>query len=154
MFSIIGLFFLKDNAASFRSVILILFILNLYIISCWWDWFFGGSFGARAFVQHFSYLSIPLAALFSFVFENKRKTNIAQINRLILIIVFSFGIGLNLFQTYQYVNYIIHFNGMSKETYWLVFGKAKLNEWEQGEFWRTLRNPDYDKLMTGEDRDQ
>jgi hypothetical protein len=43
---------------------------------------------------------------------------------------------------------------MSKETYWLVFGKSKLNEFEQNEFWRTLKNPDYDKLRTGEDRDQ
>lgn len=150
----IGFFFLKDKLKPFKIILLLITIINIYIISCWWDWFFGGSFGARAFVQHFSYLSIPLAAFVSFIFESSKKLIFSPLLKLTVIIIITFGISLNLFQTYQYVNFIIHFNGMSKETYWLVFGKSKLNEFEQNEFWRTLKNPDYDKLRTGEDRDQ
>jgi hypothetical protein len=154
LFSFIGLFFMKERTRSFRATILVLFILTLYIISCWWDWFFGGCYGARAFVQHFSYLSIPLASFFSFFFEGNLKSNLIKLSKLLIVIIFSCGISLNLFQTYQYVNYIIHFNGMSKGTYWLIFRKAKLNELEQSQFWNSLKNPDYNKLKTGEDRDQ
>ena len=35
----------------------------IYIDSAWWSWWFGGSFGMRAFIELSSILSLPLAAL-------------------------------------------------------------------------------------------
>ncbi len=150
----VGFFFMRDRLKPLRGLLIFISVLNLYIVSCWWDWFFGGSFGARAFVQHFAYLSIPLAAIIAFVFEEWQLPDWNKLARLLATIVFTLGIGLNLFQTYQYVNGIIHFHSMSRATYWLVFGKAKLNEQQQAEFWGTLYLPDYDKLRSGENRDQ
>jgi len=150
----IGFFFMKDKLKEIRSVLVIITLLNLYMISCWWDWFFGGCFAARGFVQHLAYLSIPLAALISFVFERWQKQYLNTLLKLITIIVIAIGISLNLLQTYQYNNNIIHFNAMTKKTYWLVFGKTKLNEREQGEFWGSLKEVNYEKLRSGEDRDQ
>jgi hypothetical protein len=149
-----GFFLMRDTLKSIRTVLLALVLLNTYLVSCWWDWFFGGCFAARAFVQHFAYYSIPLASLIAFVFE-KSETKIwsGAAKLLTLLLIFS-GIALNLFQSMQYTNGLIHHNSMSKKTYWLVFGKYKLNEQEQSEFWNSLKEPDYEKLRSGENRDQ
>lgn len=150
----IGFFFMRDKLKGIRPVLLAMILLNIYLVSCWWDWFFGGCFAARAFVQHFAYLSIPIAALMAFVFEGSAsKIWSGTLKFLTTSVVFA-GIALNLFQSMQYTNGLIHHNSMSKKTYWLVFGKYKLNEQEQGEFWGSLKEPDYEKLRSGENRDQ
>jgi hypothetical protein len=129
-------------------------LLNLYLVSCWWDWFFGGCFGARAFVQHFAYLAIPLAILVARVYEGEKESNRTLLTRFAFTIIVSFGVSLNLFQTYQYNNNMIHFSSMTKKTYWLVFGKSALSEEQRGAWWGTLKEPDYEKLRSGEDRSQ
>lgn len=154
IFSLIGFWFMPKSLARLRNVFIFLFVLNLYVVSCWWDWFFGGCFAARSFVQHFSYLSFPLAALVAYVFEYENKTWVKSAVQFVCIIFFSLGISLNLFQTYQYNANLIHPFGMSKKTYWLVFGKYKLTDAQQGEFWGSLREPNYEKLRSGEDRNQ
>ena len=135
-------------------VIIVISLINLYVVSCWWDWFFGGCFAARAFVQHFAYLSIPMAVLLKKVFENEREHLYASLLKLVSVIVISLGISLNLFQTYQFNNGMIHYMAMTKKSYWLVFGKFKLTDREQGEWWSVLKEPDYEKLRSGKDRDQ
>jgi len=152
--SFIGFFFMNNKLKEMRAVLIVITLINLYMISCWWDWFFGGCFGARAFVQHFAYLSIPLAALVSFVLDTDKNISLKPLIQIVFVIIISLGISLNLLQTYQYNNGIIHFNSMSKKTYWLVFCKFKLNAHEQGEFWGSLKEPNYDKLRSGEDRNQ
>lgn len=150
----IGFFFMKGTIKEIRNVIIVITLINVYMISCWWDWFFGGSFGARAFVQHFAYLSLPLASFVAFIFERFEKKGWNHVLRLVTIIVVSLGMSINLMQTYQYSNNLIHYNSMTKKTYWLVFGKFKLSDKEQGEYWGSLKEPDYYKLRTGENRDQ
>jgi hypothetical protein len=153
-FAFIGFFFMRNQLKGIRVVLLVLILLNIYIVSCWWDWFFGGCFAARAFVQHFAYLSIPLASLMAFVFETSASKIWSGALKLFTLLLVFLGIALNLFQSMQYTNGLIHHNSMSKKTYWLVFGKYKLNEQEQGEFWGSLKEPDYEKLRSGENRDQ
>lgn len=152
--SIIGFCFMPKSMKQIRNGLILLFVLNLYLVSCWWDWFFGGCFAARSFVQHFSYLSIPLASLIAFMFELPSKTWIKPIIQFVLVVCILLGISLNLFQTYQYNANLIHPFAMSKKTYWFVFGRYNLKGNEQYEFWGGLKEPNYEKLRSGEDRDQ
>jgi hypothetical protein len=53
-----GLFYIRRKAWEYLVPILLFLPLNVYVISAWHSWFYGGSFGHRAFIE-----SIPLFAL-------------------------------------------------------------------------------------------
>jgi hypothetical protein len=150
----IGFFFMKKEMKLLRNCILVLTLLNIYVLSCWWDWFFGGGFGGRGFVQHYSYLSFPIAALVAFLLEKLDKVVLKNILALSFYVIIFSGICLNVGQSYQYVQGIIHFNSMTKKTYWHVFGKYKIYGVAERDYWQSLSAPNYDKLRSGEQRDQ
>jgi hypothetical protein len=57
-------------------------------------------------------------------------------------------------QNYQYLKGYIHAFGMTRESYWKIFGKYNLTDDEKNGLWGVWKVPDYDKLKSGEDRDQ
>lgn len=150
----IGFFFMKGEEKKLRPLLIILLISNIYILSCWWNWFFGGSFGARAFVQHLSWLAIPIAASCRFLMNPGNYRSFWQYGRYLFYAFVFCGIFLNLGQTYQYVNHMIHPTSMTKETYSLIFGKYYLNSNNKSAWWGTVKEADDQKLRSGEDRDQ
>jgi len=150
----IGFFFMKDEVKKLRPLILILLLVNLYMLSCWWDWFFGGGFGARAFCQHIAYLSLPIAAVCNYFINTEfTKKWMHHVKLLFFIIVFS-GISFSVGNTYQFIKLYIHYNSTTKESYWYVFGKYYLDGEHEGKWWGKIKEPNYDKLRSGEDRDQ
>jgi hypothetical protein len=149
-----GFFLMKGEEKKFRPVLVLITVIHLYMLSCWWDWFFGGGFGARGFCQHIAFLSIPVAACCKYFLDsNNFKKPFRFLQLFFFVFVFS-GLSLNMGQTYQANKNYIHFNSMTKKTYWLTFGKYYLNDEEMGGYWGSLDEPDYPKLKSGEDRDQ
>jgi hypothetical protein len=146
----IGFFFMKDAVKPLRFWILGLVLVNIYMISCWWDWHFGGSFGARGFTQHYSYLSFPLTALIAFVLDNEKTYKLRSVVQLLFLVIVFSGICLNIGQTYQCNNGMLHPDGMNKKTYGLVFRKFRLSPKETTKYWGSLTQPDYDKMKKGE----
>ena len=59
-----GLFYVKKKAPEFFVPILLFFPLNLYVISSWHCWWYGGAFGARAFVESLPVFAICLASFY------------------------------------------------------------------------------------------
>jgi hypothetical protein len=53
-----GLFYVRNGAREYLIPILLFLPLNIYVISSWHSWFYGGSFGHRAFIE-----SLPLFAI-------------------------------------------------------------------------------------------
>jgi hypothetical protein len=149
-----GFFFMKGNLKTLRNVIFIIIAINIYMLSCWWDWFFGGSFGARGFTHHTAFLAIPLGAFLSFILEGLKEYTWKPIVTFSLYAVLFLGICLNIGQTYQFVNNIIHYMSMTKKSYWHVLGRYKLYGKAEHDYWRSLKEPNYHKLFSGEDRDQ
>lgn len=88
------------------------FIIITYILSSWWSWYYGCSFGHRAYVEFYGILFIPFAL---FLNEVKKWTCFAVLSLCLL------AIPLNLIQSYQYSKYILHFIDMDKEKYWHIF---------------------------------
>lgn len=91
------------------------FVLITYVFSCWWMWYYGGSFSGRIYVEYIPLFMIPLGIMFSSLSSRWKKRGI-----------FALLLGLVLLcqiQTYQYRYYIIHWNQMNKEKYWNVFLK-------------------------------
>ncbi|MBU2649825.1 MAG: hypothetical protein KKA81_02725 [Bacteroidetes bacterium] len=122
LFAVIGLFFLRKYQPGILIPLILFLILNIYILSSWFQWYFGGSFGLRAYIDSYGILIIPLAALIQFFIQLKNRYLIP------FLIVFALIVAFNVFQTWQYYYGSIHWVNMNKESYWESFGKLKPTE--------------------------
>ena len=123
IFSVAGFIWVRKYASDLILPLVIFTILNIYIVLSWWSWWYGGSFGLRAFVEFEAPLAMCFAATLS-EFWKLKKYRIAGLATIFLLIVF------NLFQTFQYKRGILRWSGMTKETYWMIFGKINLSQEE------------------------
>jgi hypothetical protein len=107
-----GLFSLfKTDRTRFYSFFLF-FIPTVYILSSWWFWIYGDSFGMRIFIDFY-----PLFALMLGWFLASISKPIKQV----MIVLCLLCIPLNLLQIYQYHNMILSHDSMSKSRYWETF---------------------------------
>jgi hypothetical protein len=56
--------------------------INLYVIASWWNWWFGGGFGHRAFVESYAVLALPLSALFAAARSGAQRLTLALLSLL------------------------------------------------------------------------
>ncbi|MDD3877413.1 MAG: hypothetical protein PHT69_12395, partial [Bacteroidales bacterium] len=139
LIALIGIIFLKNKLSSYRWPVIIYIVLQIYIVSSWWDWWYGGCFGQRSMIESFALLAIPLAAFVNFIFK---KFSWQKLSLGIIIILL---LTLNIIQTFQYRYTIIHWDSMTKEAYWHVFLKLD----KPKDIDRYLVEPDYDKQRKG-----
>ncbi|WP_156039822.1 hypothetical protein [Aureispira sp. CCB-QB1] len=111
----VGLLVLLKKHKNLFGSLAIYIVINIYVVSCWWCWSYGGSFGMRALVEASVVLSIPLAALLQ---ELSKSPLISHF----LTIFITACLCLNMFQSYQYHHGIIHWSRMTQKSYWAVFG--------------------------------
>lgn len=150
-----GYFFLKKDVPISKWLFMCVSCITIYVYSCWWDWGFGGSFGARQFSQQFAFLALPIASVLDKAIYSNRKTLINGILYLMVLVFCISTIFLNLGQSYQYHNLMkIHVSGMSKEVYWNVFRKYQFSEQDQAEYFNKLNHPNVEKYMDGTGRDK
>ena len=102
----------KKNSFAFWTFIVFFFTIS-YVFSCWWMWWYGGSFSSRPFTEFLSLFGLLLAFSLSSL---KRKLFLCPIY-----LIIAFCIILCQIQTYQYRYFIIHWEKMDKEHYWKVF---------------------------------
>ena len=107
----------KRSKASLVSVLLFLVTL-IYIVSSWWNWYYGSSFGQRSFVDFYAIIALLLAILID-SFYDKRLMDV-----LLKVLIVSL-IGLNLFQSFQYKENIISSWDMTAKKYIATFGVSK-----------------------------
>jgi hypothetical protein len=99
-------------------------LITIYIFSSWWAWSYGFSWGMRPMIDSYSFLSFPMAAFFSFIFSKKKIYSWCMLTVITLLIM------LNLFQTWQYKNGLIHFDYMTRKAYFKGFFQTKTSlEW-------------------------
>ncbi len=148
---LIGIPYLKKSANNLFFFLCLFLVLNVYILSSWWDWGFGGSFGCRAIIQHYAFFAFALSS-FIFLLFSLFQTNVI-INRLIKILscgLFCFLIVLNYNMSWKYKYSMIHFNGMTKEAFFYILNKEKLNPHEQEILSKMYKIPDFENMLEGE----
>jgi hypothetical protein len=96
------------------------FVVLTYVLSSWWNWWYGGSFSSRVYVEYLPLFGILLAILLQEV--SKKIRNRVLVPVIIVMIV------LCQFQTYQYRYYVIHWEDMNKERYWNAFGSMEKDQ--------------------------
>ena len=131
--SFVSIPFIYKKHKDFLWPTIIFMILNIYVISSWWCWWYGGSYGSRVYIDSFVFFAIPLAYLIN-ISINKSKL----LKYVAFFIVFVL-IAHQSFQLLQYKNRAIHHDSMSKEAYWSSF----LNLHHSLDFYFLLRSPDY-----------
>lgn len=114
--------------------------LNIYVILSWWCWWYGGTYGHRAFIESYAILAIPLGALLTYGIYHRRK--VARVLTFTLAIVF---VAHSIFQTLQFHYNAIHYDAMSKKAYWDSFLKISPSP----QFISLLIYPDYEAAKKG-----
>ncbi len=114
LFSLLGFYVVWKKYRDAFWPIFLFFLLNVYILSSWWCWWYVG-YGMRTMVESSALLSIPLAASISYFLHHK-------FIRWFFIPLFALMLTLNFVQTHQYIKGIIPWDGMNWETYKIVFG--------------------------------
>ncbi len=121
IFSMVGFFFIFRKHRENLPAILSFFILDLWIISAWTAWWYGGgSFSSRSIIPAYVVLSIPLGYLLKEI-KGRKATSIALIAGAFLIL-------LNLFQSWQFEAGIIDKERMTRYYYMAVFGKINIDK--------------------------
>jgi hypothetical protein len=119
---IIGIYFMKKMyRPAFWSVFLF-FILNFYLIASWAAWWQGGSFGMRYFVESYAVMAIP------FGFFLKKMGEQKFLLKSLITLLAGFFLFLNIFQTWQFNNWILDGYAMTKDYYWKVFLKTRVSD--------------------------
>ena len=109
-----GILWLSKNR--FQGIgVLLFFVGVVYLLSSWWNWYYGPSFGQRPLVDFYS-ISAVLLALSVKQFLGSRQQYIALFLGVIFVL-------LNLFQTYQFQNGIISSWDMNWKKYQYSFLK-------------------------------
>lgn len=91
------------------------FLVLTYVLSSWHSWFYGCSYGLRAYIDYYILFFIP----FAIVVDRSKKHLKSIIVSLALI-----TIPINIIQTYQYKEFILHWDNMDEKKYWKVFLKT------------------------------
>jgi hypothetical protein len=123
-FSILGLIFLFKKNIYQAIVWLLFFLITNYVLSSWSFWTYGGCFGLRAYIEFYPLFMILLAL----------AINGLNFYKYIMLIIVPLCIFLNFIQMYQYQNYILHWDAMTKESYWRVF--LKTDNMYRGVLWQ------------------
>ena len=109
LFGLIPLF--RKNRFQFFSLLFLLMVVT-WVISSWWMWFYGGSFGQRSFIEFF-----PLFAFLIALLLHSAKKWL----KILLSLPLLFLLYLNLVQTYQKSENILPWDNVTKEIYWTIF---------------------------------
>lgn len=142
IFAFIGIPMLFKYLKSMALPIIVFVFLNTYIILSWWCWWYGGSYGGRAFIESFVLLAFPLGVFLTYILEKKLFIKIP------VIIVVSCSILLGSFHVMKYYYGSIHYDGMTKAAYFDSFWRFT----PRGKTWQLFKQPDYKKAASGEYR--
>ncbi len=122
-----------ERFAAYRSALIWYLPFNLFIVLSWYGWWYGGCFGNRALIPCLALAAFPIAYLF----------DSPKIMKLPLLAISGLFVLLNIFQTFQYQQRVMHMDAMTWRSYVYIFGKWKLSEEEKQHMQTLLDHPDY-----------
>ncbi len=116
LISFAGLFVLFRKNRFGAISFLLFFILLIYIISCWHQWYYGSSYGFRPMIEYYSLFAILLLL----ALQHLRKKWV----KILFILLCVAAIPVNQIQAYQYKYFILHWDRMDQFKYWKTFLKT------------------------------
>jgi hypothetical protein len=145
-FALVGLAMMFKKKEKIAIPISVTVVIYFYVATCWWDWWFGGSFGYRTMIDMLPLLAFGLAYFIQQMLKYKKVYKFSTLSFLFLLLAF------NLFQTRQAHEGLIHHDSMTKKAYFKILFKLQ-SQISRDEVKPFLKAPDYNKAKKGE-RDQ
>jgi len=139
VFAIIGIGLLYKNSKEFFWPVFIYLLISWYLMSSWWSWWYGGSFGLRPFIDSYGVFSIGLATFLTWV------SKITPLKRTILVSLFALSIILGVWHFKRYRGGSIHWVSMTKEAYFECFWTITPTD----EWYNKIRKPDFKLAKEG-----
>lgn len=132
-----ALFFMAIKSEFYRVTVWLLFFgVTVYILSSWHVWSYGCSYGQRPMIEYYPVFFLPIA-----LFLHRSH----GLLRWPLIAAGGFFVYLAVIQTYQYRNFILRWESMTKEGYWSIF--LRTEDHYRGYLYKTLYNdPGFRKM--------
>jgi hypothetical protein len=112
---LIGLVWMLFKRPKETSWLWLFLLLSVYVISCWWNWYYGGSLGMRALIEYLPFFAFGLAFLLQ---------NVGRVLRVTIVTLCLLFVSVNLVQSYQYQKFILHWDSMDQDRFWTVFMKT------------------------------
>lgn len=113
--SLIALIYLLYKKEYFATLTWFFFFGTLtFVLSSWWSWYFGCSFGHRAYIDYYVFFMIPAGIMLT-------RLKLARFVGIPFMLV---CLLLNLIQNYQYNHFIMHWCDMDFNKYKKVFLKT------------------------------
>jgi len=101
-----GLFVWVKTKNYYRTFAFLLLVsIITYILSSWWSWYYGASYGSRPMIDYYVIFAFALAQFLDY-FKNK-------IHRYFFVLPLLFLMPINIIQVYQYQNYIMDWEEMT-----------------------------------------
>lgn len=148
IFAVMGLLLMiKQNRGLFIPITIYL-LSNIYLISSWWDWGFGGSFGMRALVQCYAFLAIPLAYFIKTIFNISKKWLLFFVNTAFISFATFFVVN-NIYQAWLERNFYFHWDSMTKESYMYTFITKSPSEIDRAHLETLFKSPNYEEMRKG-----
>ncbi|MBS1570597.1 MAG: hypothetical protein JST45_14305 [Bacteroidetes bacterium] len=113
-----GIFLLRRSWREAFQPVLAFFLLNLFVLSSWTNWWYADSFGSRAMVGSYAVMALPLAAVLQWAAGGGRM------RKWMIGVLLAACTALNLFQYWQFKHGIIHSSRMTWAAYKAGFGKT------------------------------
>jgi hypothetical protein len=139
IFSVLGLWKLKGPLKSYQLPIIICLLSHLYVVSSWYIWYYGDSFGHRAFVDALGMLVLPLADFY----EGLLNAN-AVVKRVVFL-VSTFFIAFTFYAFSQFFLGVLPGelkpSTMTWQQYCQRYENILLKTDGFSEFWHWLKNP-------------
>ncbi|HRH66698.1 MAG TPA: hypothetical protein PLU53_10415 [Bacteroidia bacterium] len=122
IFTIIGLIRMRKYNKSIQPAIVLYALANFYLLASWAAWWNGGSFGMRYFSESYAVMALPLGYLL-----NETGTRRFWMKAVTFLSI-SFFVFLNLFQTWQFLHWIIPDDRMTYAYYKKIFLNTKVTD--------------------------
>lgn len=116
IFSIAGFYFLLKRKKQLFVAVFLIVAMQIWMLASWDAWWFHTSYGQRGMTDVYTLLSLPLGFVIQSVIFS--STGIIKVSGIML---FSFLVFVSLFQTWQYMHRILHWERTTKTSYWKVF---------------------------------
>ncbi|MDY0041481.1 MAG: hypothetical protein RBS57_14310 [Desulforhabdus sp.] len=133
--SVFGFYVLFRTQRKLFWPLAIFFSLNIYVISSWWCWWYGGSYGHRAFIESYVVMAFPLAAFLQTVIAKGSRWRWLTYAFCLLFVVHNFS------QLIKVKNGALSFDSMTKDAYLEVLWKL----YPTDRYYQLLDPPDFEE---------
>ncbi len=131
MFALAGIGIMAKLRKDFFWSVMIYFLISWYVLSSWWNWWYGGGLSIRPYIDSYAVFAVPLSVFLSWTF---RQTKPLAVGIMLLVLFATWNGGHN---TARYFHGSLHWEGNTKQTY--LDGFFSVNR--HPDFWYTIRLP-------------